>query len=301
MIPSDRGTGDRYDEWALVQFDGREETITMRLVSSRAFERAALIMPVPSRATFALGHDATFDGIADRPRRRVEHRERHVLCGAGGADDDGTAAGGAAGSVEVVDSQDLGPLRVVTLRAERPGTVETWLDDHGFPVPDGLEAAVAGYVERGWLIVAVRLRAEDEAPIERLQPLIVRFATDQAVYPMLSLGEGGAEARVDVLAPQPVAVRGWRAPDVNVGRRPGRIFAGVFTRGRYLTSFRFVAGAPGGPTGDLELVPTERRDFRQVRVIYEDVDITGRVLLAVLGGLAAIALVVVLLRRRRRA
>lgn len=297
MIPSDaslRAEGLRVQEWAIVRHDGRGEAITMRLESSAALERAALIVPLPAEADFALGHDAVFDDMATRTRPLIEVRRRHVF---GGGDDDqaGAPTSGAptdTAGVEVVDSQDLGPLRVVTLRGDNGLVVKTWLQDHGFEPPEGIETRAQPYLDKGWVLAAVRLRGAGGREVRNLQPLVMRFETERAVYPMM-----GGEARVDVVAPTPVAAGAGRDEDLSLGERgkEGRLFAGPMPDDRYLTSFRLEAEG-----GDAEFVPARRRDFRQVDVVYDDVDITGRVVAGALALLAIVALAAVLVVRRRR-
>ena len=283
MIPSDptlRAEGLKVGEWSIVRFDGSEESITMRLESSAALERAALIVPLPDEARFALGHDAVFDDMAERTKPRVERRKRY---GFGDGDDGGARpAGGApdaAAGVEVVGSEDLGPLRVVTLRGESGRLVETWLQDHGFEPPPGIAGDAQPYLDKGWVMAAVRLRGAGGRGVRKLQPLIMEFPARRPVYPMM-----GGEARVDVVAPEPVAVAGRP--------REKRLFAGPLPNDRYLTSFEL--------RDDAEFVATDRRDFRPVRYVYEEVDVTGWV---VGGGLASLALAagaVLLFRRRGR-
>ncbi|HEX2086630.1 MAG TPA: DUF2330 domain-containing protein [Solirubrobacteraceae bacterium] len=313
MIPSDRGgstdPNPRVDEWSIVRFDGREEVIAMRLESTRAFDRAALIMPVPARARFALGDEAQFAEMTRRTEPRVVRRTDHVLFG-GDDDDEETGGGGGetatagAGGVEVVGAQDLGPLRVVTLRGDDAGIVGTWLSDHGFEPPDGLEPIAQEYLDRGWLLVAARLRGAD-GPVQRVQPLIVRFPSREVVYPlrMSELAQGPTEARVDVVAPQPLAVegRGWPRRDLEEpgDRGSGRIFGGPLPDGRYLTSYRFAIASGGFE--DPRFVAAERDDFRQTIYEIEKVDITGRVFAIAGGALALIAVLVVLFARRRLA
>jgi hypothetical protein len=277
MIPSEGERDLAAGEWSIVRFDGRREVITMRLESTAAFDRAALIVPLPAEARFALGHDAVFADMAERTEPRVERRTRHTFLE--GSDDDGATGGGAPpgeSAVEVVGSQELGPLRVVTLRGDRGGLVETWLSDHGFEPPSGIAAQVQPYLDRGWVLAAVRLRGAGGGRVQRLQPLIMEFPARRAVFPMM-----GGEARVDVVAPHPVAVEG-RPPKE-------RIFAGPMPNDRYLTSFRLVA--------DAEFVATERRDFRRVRYVTEEVDVTGRVL-AIAGCLLALLAMVLVTRLR---
>jgi hypothetical protein len=301
MVPSDpslRAAGLRVDEWSIVRFDGREQAIAMRLESSAAFDRAALIVPLPAEAELALGDDAVFGELAERTKPRVETKQRYTFLGGGDGDEGAAPEGAGAAAVEVVGAEDLGPLRVVTLRGESGLLVRTWLQDHGFEPPEGIELGAQPYLDKGWVLAAVRLRGARGREVRRLQPLVMRFPTRTPVYPMMgNAGDTqGAEVRVDVVAPHPVAVRGRPSGDVGVEDRTkeGRIFAGPLPGGRYLTTFRF----RGGGGGDAAFVPAERRDFRQVRFVYEEVDVTGRVLAALFGGLAILAAAVVLFVRR---
>ena len=312
MIPSDpnlRAEGQRVDEWSIVRFDGAREDITMRLESSAAFSRAALIMPLPAEATFALGHDAVFDDMAERTKPRVVKKTRHVLFGGddddeAGGGDEGTRAAGA-GAVEVVSAQDLGPLRVVTLRGDDADVVATWLSDHGFEAPEGLVPIAQAYLDREWLLAAIRLRAEGGEPLQRLQPLIMSFDTDRVVYPlrMSQLASAPTEARVDVVAPSPLAVRSWPARDLEkpTTTGSGRLYGGPMPNGRYLTSYRFAMSPNRPPFDDPEFVPAARKDFRQEIVEYEEVDVTGRVLGIAGGVIVVLAAAAVFVVRRRRA
>jgi hypothetical protein len=315
MIPSDpsQREGQRVDEWSIVRFDGRRQDVTMRLESSTALDRAALILPLPTQARFALGHDAVFDDMAEKTKPRVETKKRYKLFGAGGNEDDG--GGGAtegaaptagAGGVEVVGTQDLGPLRVVTLRGDDAAIVETWLEDNGYEPPEGLAGAAQRYLDANWLLAAVKLRSAGGEPIRRLQPLIISFDVERPVYPLMQFPDtpAGLEARVDVVAPEPVEVQDRPMDDVPVNEpaREGRLYAGPEPNGRYLTSFRFLTGGPGSRPRDAVFVQAERRDFQQVRTVYEDVDVTGWAVAGTLVGVllgGTIAFLIV--RRRNRA
>ncbi|MDQ5807318.1 MAG: DUF2330 domain-containing protein, partial [Actinomycetota bacterium] len=208
--------------------------------------------------------------------------------------------------VEVVGSQELGPLQVVTLRGEDARIVETWLEDHGFEPPEGLDAAAQRYLDRDWLLAAVRLRAAGGERLQRLQPLIMSYDTDELVYPFMQFPDtpAGLQARVDVVAPDPVDVEGRPMDDLPLSERTreGRLYAGPMPNDRYLTSFRFVSAGPGIAARDAAFVPGERRDFRQVRTVYEDVDVTGYAFAGIFAGIILGGIVAfVIVRRRNRA
>lgn len=216
MVPADpslRADGLRVDEWSILRFDGREQTITMRLESSAAFDRAALIVPLPAEADFSLGDDAVFDDIAERTAPRTETETKYTFFD-GDSDDDGETAAGGAGSaagagVEIVGSENLGPLRVVTLRGEDAALVRTWLSDHGFDPPETIEDAAQPYLDRGWVLAAVRLRGAAGREVRSLQPLVMRLPVRRPVYPLMwtEATPPGIQARVDVIAPWPVTLQ----------------------------------------------------------------------------------------------
>ena len=307
MIPAEGGTGG-VEEWSVVRHDGRAEEITMRLESASAFEQAALIMPVPARATFTLCDDAVFDRLAAHTRPRVEEKKRYVLFGGGGGLGGGSAdegaAGGSARGVDVVDEQDLGPLRIVTLRGDDAAAVGTFLEEEGFETPHGLEPIAQEYLDDGWLLVAARLRSEGGEPLRALQPLVIRFASDRVVYPlrMSDLASGTPEARVDVIAHAPMKLAedgDWPSRDNEDTEQTGtgRIFGGPLPgEDNYLSSFRFVVT---GPHEDPRFVPAVRDDLRQVRYEYDNVAIGGWILLGLFGLFVLAVLAVVVIVRRR--
>lgn len=328
-LVADRETsGQRVDEWSLVAFDGREETILMRLSLGVPLDRAALVLPVRPGATAALGDDGAFERVRELTAPRVETRKRYRLfgdLGAGGSDDGATAPGAlGAGAVEVVRSQDLGPLRVVTLRSRSARALETWLRANRFPLPGGLTGATQAYLDTGWDLLVARLRpATAGTPLRELQPLAIRFPATAPVYPLrLSrLSAAGSAARVDLFAAHRLDVRGYgRVAEARPGRAsPGAgvslLFAGRVAPGAggralgpqtprtpFLTSYRFQVDR-GSPDRDPAFVRAAAdTPYRQVRIRYDDVNwlILPLLLgLAIAGGLAVAALLVVRRRRTR--
>jgi hypothetical protein len=315
MVPVD-GQADgaqRIDEWSVVRFDGARESIEMKLQATMALERAALIMPVPSRASFSLGDERVFEDVERRTKPRREKRTRYVLFG--DEDDDEATEGttgapasgaGGGGGVQVVDTQDLGPLRIVTLSGKRAAAVTRFLEDNGFATPDGIAPIAQDYLDRGWLLVAVRLRGKAGQGVRSFQPLRIRFATREPVYPLRfsKLAPNGSSARVDLITPWPAGVRDWADMPDEQGARPlpnGRFFAGPLPGERYLTSLRFFGNAES-PDRDPRFVRAERDDHRRVIVEEQTVALVPFIVIAIVGGLLFGALIgFVRSRRERRA
>ncbi|WP_030208419.1 DUF2330 domain-containing protein [Streptomyces bikiniensis] len=191
MIPdASRRIGVDREESA-VRWDGRTETIVMRFRVHGDAERAAWIMPVPSRADVSLGDPELFDQI-DR-LTAPERRDRPYFWPREDDwpfdTDDGDGAGampGAGTGVGVVGRERLGPFDVARLTATDPGALGGWLRTNGFDLPDRLTGALRPYVDRKWEYVAVRLAPEKKGAVLRgeLTPLRIAFASSEPVYPM---------------------------------------------------------------------------------------------------------------------
>ncbi|HET6859871.1 MAG TPA: DUF2330 domain-containing protein [Streptomyces sp.] len=191
MVPA-RGSGMQVDqERSVVHWDGRTEQIVMSLTVDGDAPEAAWIMPVPNRATVELGDRALFDELD--ARIAPEHRGRPYFWPRDddwpfdGDDRDGAGAPQAgAGGVGVVGRERLGPFDVARLTATDPKALRDWLEKNGFELPDALTAELRPYVEQKWEYVAVRLAPEDRSSALRgaLEPLRMRFASSELVYPM---------------------------------------------------------------------------------------------------------------------
>ncbi|MET9434447.1 DUF2330 domain-containing protein [Streptomyces sp. NPDC006551] len=273
-------------ETSAVRWDGRTEEIVMRFTVRGNAERAAWIMPVPSRADVALGDGALFDEL-DR-LTRPEHRDRHYFWPRGDdwpfadRDMDGAGAappGASAADVGVVGRERLGPFDVARLTATDPKALSGWLEQNGFELSGRLATELKPYVEQEWEYVAVRLAPDDEGTVLRgeLDPLKIRFASDRLVYPMrLSrLAQTPQSLGLYVLADHRMEPR-----DTIGGARPEVRFAGPIQpegavagltggRGRvYLTALDQEFPEPSRIDGDHELRAVSDTPYREI--VYTD-------------------------------
>ena len=191
-VPHD---GDAFvsQEQALVRWDGATEQIVMSLGVLGSSKEAAVIMPVPSRATVKLGDGKLFDQLRDltKPLVRIEKRSTGLTLGAGAAPPEGAAR------VTVLDRQTLGPFDVSTLAATDADALSTWLRDNGYAISPKLADVLQAYVAKGWFYVAVRLQpGAGEGLTGALDPLWITFASDSIVYPMRASANARSEQTV---------------------------------------------------------------------------------------------------------
>ncbi|MFC4852109.1 DUF2330 domain-containing protein [Actinophytocola glycyrrhizae] len=208
-------------ETALVDLNGRTESITLSVLARSTADEAAFLMPVPARARFEVADADLFAELDEISKPDVQVEEVVV---------DGDGAGGAAagdGGATVVDHVEVGPYDVAQLAGSDATAVTAWLDDNGFTMPADLSGALTPYLAEGWLVVAVRLSPSSGSLEDGLPPMRVSFETDTPVYPMRlsATAEHVQPLRLYVLADHRVDVSN-PAPE---GPEPELTFAGRVT------------------------------------------------------------------------
>jgi hypothetical protein len=297
-------------ETAVVDLDGRTESITLSVRARSAADEAAFLMPVPARARFETADADLFSELDEISEPEVEVREVVV---------DGDGSGGAAppgGGATVVDRVEVGPYDVAQLAGDDATAVATWLRDNGFTLPPDLSGALTPYLAEGWLVVAVRLAPASGSLQDGLPPMRVSFETDTPVYPMRLSATAEyvqplrlyvlADHRVDISNPAPsggepdLTFAGRVEPDPEYPRLAAALsgprfltrYDGEFEPGRIIDDIRITAAATDEP-------------YRATVVVTEYVTSSGperrTVLIALLVlGVAAIAVVAVVTVRRTR-
>jgi hypothetical protein len=178
-------------ERALVIWDGAIEQALIELAVTSDAAEAAWIIPTPAPAEVELGDAAVLDLLDDltRPKIVVEHRPGWpaLMAGAGAPE--------AAGGVDLLSRQTLGPFDVATLAATDAGALQGWLAENGYVLPDTLGPVLEPYVERGWTYVAVRLtpEAQGDTLTGQLDPLWLTFPAAEPAFAMRAAATAYAE------------------------------------------------------------------------------------------------------------
>ena len=312
-IPHD-GQASVSQEQALLRWDGKTEDILMSLGVLGSSSEAAVILPVPSRATVTLGQAGIWDELNQLTQPLIKHEKRYVLpLPLAGA----SAQPGAGAPVTLLERQTLGPFEVSNLAATDSAALADWLSANGYQMSPGLAAAFQPYVAQGWFYVAVRLRPGTGAGLSgTLDPLQVTFASSQLVYPMRGSANASSSESVTlyVLADHRVAkpqnfgdsrvpYADWVAP---AALAPGSALASFVDRRLFLTKFQEQVN-PQQVTDDFRFSFTSQDDISHDVVVVFDDDYSlfylGLGCLCLTSLLAVGAGVVLVLRmsRRRRA
>lgn len=223
-----------FGEHSMVWWDGKHETIEMRMLLAGSVEEAAWIMPVPKGATVSLGEKGVFDDLDDITWPRHRSQDTWWPPSFDWFDGSGDESLGAAPSgVRVRGHSDIGPFRVTTLAGHDPDAVNRWLDKRGYPAQPGLPDALQPYLRQGWDLLAVKLRpAKTQEDLSgSLAPLRLTFDADHPIYPirLSRAADDDQSLRLYVVAPHRMEVADQAAP-----RDPAEVEYAGWVRGSRL-------------------------------------------------------------------
>lgn len=295
-------------ETAVLHWDGTRETVHLQLQTRSSATDAGLLLPTPHPAEVVLGEEELFTDLEAASRPRWEERQHLFGPPALFADElDGAAGGappGADGGVQVLSTEDLGPLEATVLTADDPGALDEWLAEHEFVMSEEFESVVTPYIEDDWAFVAVRLTTEGQALDGDLPPLQVTFDAEELVYPMRmsQAAQDRQQTRTYVLSDHkvdrtdPTAGAGLRtlafAGEVDPSAVSSELLAGLLADTPYLTTIDHNFPDPGEIVSDFTFAraaddePFQVVNYTDSYLIPVDVAILGGVLLlGVTGGI----------------
>ncbi|WP_062988400.1 DUF2330 domain-containing protein [Nocardia anaemiae] len=290
------------EETALISWDGRHETVLMRLALKSGTDQAALIVPTPKPATVAGSSAATFTELANLTAPKVVTQRRWFGSGVDDAVGEG-AMSAADGGPTVLERVRLGPLEATTLSGGNLDGIRKWLSDNGYEMRPEVVSALEPYLREGWSFVAMRLTSAQ--PLDgAIDPVRLSFDSDRFVYPMRmsSAAEHAQYVHLYTLSEHRV-----RRSDPDAAAQRVRVdFAGrvatsdpelapVTTNGRdYLTELRISIDSPADIRSDFAF-EADASDAEVYQTIYrtEDVELFGVPAGIVILGTALLAAIVV--------
>lgn len=132
--------------------------------------------------------------------------------------------------VRVLNEEAVGMYQVAVIEAGSPAALSTWMSEHGYQYPEGMDAVAKDYVDLRWCFVAVKARVAPEAAVTAkpgmrsvntnlpdgasfdgfVQGMGFRFHTDEPVVPMRLSVFNGSDPRnvVYVLSRKPMRING---------------------------------------------------------------------------------------------
>jgi hypothetical protein len=104
--------------------------------------------------------------------------------------------------VEIVKAQKAGIYDVKVIRSQNAQAILDWLTENGFGFNDDDTHVFKDYVDRGWCFVVANVEPAPEIEEHKIAvegmvaPLILKFETDTAVYPLALTSTVGVETEV---------------------------------------------------------------------------------------------------------
>jgi hypothetical protein len=191
------------EQRAVLYFDHGSETLLLQVASQGARTDFGWLVPLPSKPTVSVLKD---DELPFEELSRSTQGGRNLYRGLGPG-----AAGVQEKPVTVLERQKLGMIDVAILAANDAASLESWLKRHQFKVPDGGREVLKTYVDKGWCLTALRIRAaklrkmrDAGDSLQQLPTLRFRFDAEKPVYPLeiSSRNSGFTELLVYTLGPE---------------------------------------------------------------------------------------------------
>ncbi len=122
----------------------------------------AWVLPIREQVTIGLSSDLLFQALESATQVVIQSPAINCPppgCGNGfsATGPVGATAATGGGGVDVIAQEVVGPYETVQLSATDPAALATWLDAHGYNVPDEVQPVVDAYVQEGFGFLALRL------------------------------------------------------------------------------------------------------------------------------------------------
>jgi hypothetical protein len=189
-----------------ILFDHSNGIVTahIQVAYSGPADQFGWLLPLPSEPSLELGVDEVFSQLitTTQPKYRLD-REYHGVCpfdpnnpnrfgGGGGAPSSDSGGENPADPDSIVVVQDsIGPYDYAVLRADSQQPMLDWLAENRYFVPTATAEAVTPYIHEGAFFLALKLRKGNE--VGDLQPVVVRYASDLPMIPIVLTGVGATE------------------------------------------------------------------------------------------------------------
>ena len=105
---------------------------------------------------------------------------------------DGYAADAGAGDVDVYREEVVGPYETVVIGSEDPVALITWLNDHGYAVPESTRPIISHYTDQSSLFVVLRLAPD--VGVTAMQPIRVEYPGFMGTFPLRMVTVGAYSA-----------------------------------------------------------------------------------------------------------
>jgi hypothetical protein len=204
---------------AIIVFDSGREEILLQAKYEGPLEEFGWLIPTPSLPKVEKGSMEPFYELSQLTQRRFGRTLG--IAGTKGME----AARAGREEVEVIETKTVGAYEATVLSAQDSGSLARWLAAHDYSFPEGKSEIVDEYIRRGWYFIAAKIQlnaglgfktiaaSETKNPQSRtsarkaiqsklssgeLHPLLIKFDTPKAVFPLKISAVGGKPSEVSL-------------------------------------------------------------------------------------------------------
>ncbi|HWI57447.1 MAG TPA: DUF2330 domain-containing protein, partial [Bacillota bacterium] len=214
---------------AIVFYDSGREDLLLQVKYEGALEEFGWLIPTPTLPQVEQGRMEPFYELSQLTQRHFGTAGVKTR----GGDVAALSATKGEERVKVIEVKTVGAYEVSVLSAQDAGSLQRWLQAHGYSFPEGKSEIVEDYIRQGWYFVAARIelnqglgfkrvpaptaKEKQSAALDRkqlqsklssgeLHPLLISFDTPRAVFPLKISAVGGKPSEVSLylIAAQPL-------------------------------------------------------------------------------------------------
>ena len=211
---------------AIIVYDAGREDLLLQVKYEGPLEQFGWLIPVPSLPTVEKGSMQPFYELSQLTQRQHGGVLTLSALAPGGY-------GGRGEPVKVIQVKTVGAYEIAVLSTKETGSLERWLKDHDYSIPQGHRQIIDEYIRNGWYFIAAKIELDKEVGFQpapatspkntdvsagsysfiqkqlgsgELHPLLISFDTTRCIYPLRisALAGKSSEVSLYVLSAQPL-------------------------------------------------------------------------------------------------
>ncbi len=145
----------------IVSLSNEKTTLWDQITYTGEPESFAWVLPIHGQVDIALSSDALF-GVLEEATKVYVYAQPPP-CAADGCPSTNSGStftsstSSGSGGVTVIATETVGPYETVQLSSTDPAALSTWLETHGYDIPNDISPVIADYVNEGFNFLALKL------------------------------------------------------------------------------------------------------------------------------------------------
>ena len=167
------------DQKAVIFHDQGVETLIISITFQGNAKDFGWVVPTPTKPEVDKSSDELFLALEELTRKPIIYQDKGLMPTM------------LEGSVEVLETKEVGIYEIKILKADDPKALSSWLNENGYNFPQEASYILEDYIKNKWYFTAVKVRpglvwqgVEDQLRSGHATPLKLVFKSEQIVYPL---------------------------------------------------------------------------------------------------------------------